>query len=114
MRASAFTLAFLASFFLAITPASAGEWSKYVKGKVEITVRSDSKASVDVYEWVIPSGWSHVTTIDPGKSWTGEIKPLVKGDSLKFVCSKGFKSASDVGGGFDLHFDNVWLSLRHK
>lgn len=118
MKASAFVLAFLASFFLATNPAAAGEWSKHVKGKVEISVQAKSKSSVEIYEYVIHKGlphWSHVTTIHPGKSWTGHIKPIVKGDSLKFVCNgRNFKSASDVTGGFDLHFDNVWLNLRHK
>lgn len=112
------TLAFLASILFLSPPTLAGEWKKHVKGKVEISVRKDSKASVEVYEYVIHKGlphWSRVTTIHPGKSATMDVKPIIKGDSLKFVCNgRKYKSASDVKGGFDLHFDNVWLSLRHK
>ena len=107
-----------ASLFVFASMASAGEWSKHVNGKVEISVQAKSKASVEIHEYVIHKGLPHrrrVTTIHPGKSWTGHIKPIVKGDSLKFVCKgRRFKSASDVKGGLDLHFDNVWLNLRHK
>jgi hypothetical protein len=85
-----------------------GEWVKGIKGKGTMSVANKSTASVEVYEKIFLGDWNLVRTIRPGGSETldidGKVKFVVRG--------RTFLGASDVNGGFDAHWTDVWLSWR--
>jgi len=87
-----------------------GEFIKGCGGDVTVKNEQNSQRNVDIYEKMFPTGWNFYKSVAPGSS----VDFNVNGD-LKFeVPNKEFRSASDVQGGFDVHFDDVWMSLRNK
>ena len=93
-----------------------GEWIKGIKGEhITITNEARSHHTIGVHEWVTyiipprPAKWKPITNLKPGEShthaWDGDIK--LDTDGIDYV------GASDVPGGVDINFQNVWVTLRH-
>lgn len=85
-----------------------GSFTKgHVAGNITVSVTSQSTSHVNVQN---PLGHT-LGRVEPGQSrdWNG-----IHGEMVFHVPNRNHLNAADVPGGFDVHFDNVWMSLRHR
>lgn len=110
----------LAGLLLA-TLALANDWDKHVKGNVTVSVDPRSSATVELWDFKtcvkvykvgirIERHWERIASVAPGQS----VQLKFDGTMRFRVNGRKHLSASDCTGGFDAHWEGVWLSLRHR
>lgn len=88
-----------------------GVWTSSLYGRISVKSSATSTSMVHIYEDFPAGTWRLYRSVLPGAEVTGD-RP---GNRLKFEApDRDLLSASQVPGGYDVHFEGVCLEIRNR